>query len=131
MVSKKIELRRKIRCFNCRILGRKCLYEDNNKNCTVCIKRNQNCIRVYPKNFKHKIIELSDEAFKLKEENLILKNRIAKLEKNELIIKQNLVNLLQTLELKFEDMILMRLLKFLYTTDNRTKLLYKCYSSCE
>ena len=37
----------------------------------------------------------------------------------------------QTLELKFEDMVLMGLLKFLYTTDNRTKLLYKCYSSCE
>ena len=98
MVSKKIELRRKIRCFNCRILGRKCLYEDNNKNCTVCIKRNQNCIRVYPKNFKHKIEELSNEVRNLKEENLILKNSVSKLKKSELIIKQNLVNLLNILE---------------------------------
>ena len=37
----------------------------------------------------------------------------------------------QTLDLKFDDMLFMRLLKVLYTTDNRTKLLYKYYSSYE
>jgi hypothetical protein len=98
MVSKKIESSKKIRCFSCRILGRKCQYKDNNESCDVCLRRNQLCVKVYPKNFKHKIVELSNEVQNLKKENSILKNKVIKLEKDELIIKQNLENLLTILE---------------------------------
>src|SRR6185295_20425075 len=87
-----------VRCFSCRTLGRKCQFTENDNNCDVCIRRNINCIRIHPKNFKQEIIKLTDCVKSHESRISALEKRVNKLEKNELLIKQNISQLYTIME---------------------------------
>ena len=90
MVTKKQNFSKHTRCFDCQVLGRNCIRENNNKRCIVCIQRNKNCIRVKPKLYKEEIIKLTNQVKNYEERISILEKKVDRLEKNELVIKQNI-----------------------------------------
>ena len=79
--------------------SRKKLYKrNNNERCIVCIWRNKNCIRVKPKLYKEEIIKLTNQVKDYEECISILEKKVDRLEKNELVIKQNIRYLFTILE---------------------------------
>ena len=98
IIVKKQNFSKHTRCFDCQVLGRNCIRENNNERCIVCIWRNKNCIRVKPKLYKEKIIKLTNQVKDYEERISILEKKVDRLEKNELVIKQNISYLFTILE---------------------------------
>ena len=67
MIIKKQNFSKHMRCFNCQVLERNCIRENNNERCIVCIWRNKICIRVKPKLYKKEIIKLTNQVKDYKE----------------------------------------------------------------
>ncbi len=98
MIEKNIKPSKSIRCLSCRVLSRKCQFENNNISCTVCIRRNTECIKVYPKNYKNEIVKLTNKVKSHEERITTLEQKVQRLERNETLMKQNIKQLYTILE---------------------------------